>query len=129
MHHKRKLLIALAVTGALTAGFGTSVFSASAKPRTFVVTFLGGMQRTITVDVGADTPVDQIKLPGIDLPLLSIQEVTPPDAPTTGPITITPGAPAQRAARAGSVGRRAAGRRGGRQAEDDGHDEAQAPPG
>ncbi len=94
MHHKRKLLIALVVTGALTAGFGSSVFSASAKPRTFVVTFLGGMQRTITVDVGADTPVDQVTLPGIDLPLLSIQEVTPPDGPTGGPVTITPGAPA-----------------------------------
>ncbi len=97
MHHKRKLLIALLVTGVLTTSLGSSVFTASAKPRTFVITFLGGITRTVTLDVGVNTPIDQIKLPGINLPLLSIREVTPAAAPT-GPITITPGAPAQPAA-------------------------------
>jgi hypothetical protein len=97
MHHKRKLLIALIAAGALTAGLGSSVFSASAKQRTFLVTFLGGVQRTVTVDVGADTPADQIKLPGVDLPILSVREITPPDAPpSTGQpgVTLSPGAPA-----------------------------------
>ncbi|MDQ3850525.1 MAG: lytic murein transglycosylase [Actinomycetota bacterium] len=95
MHHKRRLLIALGVTGVLTVGFGSSVFEASAQPRTFVVTFLGGITRTVTVDVGIDTPVDSIRLPGLKLPILSIREVTTPQQPSA-PITITPGAPAQK---------------------------------
>ncbi len=97
MGHKRKLLVGLTVAGALSAGFGSSVLVASANERTFVVTLLGGIKHTVTLNIPADTPVDQIKLPGITgkLPILSIQEVTAPQSSTPGPlIKITPGAPA-----------------------------------
>jgi hypothetical protein len=98
MHQKRRVLIALAVTGGMTAGLGTVAAPASAVKRTFDVTLLGNVKRTITVDVGIDTPIDKIKLPGINLPLLRIVETTPAQAPpSSGPpsLTITPTAPTQ----------------------------------
>ncbi len=84
MHHKRRLLIALALTGGITAGLGTFASPANAKVRTFKVTGLLG-SKTITLDIGADTPVDQIRLPGINLgAILSIVETTPANAPSSG---------------------------------------------
>jgi Transglycosylase SLT domain/Peptidase family M23 len=96
MHHKRRLLIALAMTGGMTAGLGTVAAPAGAVVRTFDVTLLGNIKKTITVDVGINTPLDQIRLPGINLPLLRIVETTPAQAPPSGGaplLTITPTAP------------------------------------
>jgi hypothetical protein len=95
MHHKRRLLIALAMTGGMTAGLGTVASPASAIVRTFDVTLLGNIKKTITVDIGINTPLDQIRLPGINLPLLRIVETTPAQAPPSGAplLTITPTAP------------------------------------
>jgi len=82
MHHKRRLLIALVATSSISVGLGSLASTASAKTRTFVVTVAGNIKKTVTVDVGADVPIDQIKLPSIlGLPLLSIVETTPADAP------------------------------------------------
>src|SRR4051794_19693393 len=80
--NKRKLLIALLVAGLFSAGLGMGVFPASADQRTFVVTLVTGQQVTVTMDVPPGTPLDQIHPPGIDTPIASIVEVTPPaDAP------------------------------------------------
>jgi membrane-bound lytic murein transglycosylase B len=98
MHHKRRLLTAVVVSGGMAAGFGTIAIPANATVRTFEVTLLGKIKKTVTVDVGLDTPLDQIKLPNLgSLPILSIRETTPAQAtPSSGlSLTITPTAPAQ----------------------------------
>ena len=89
MHHKRRLLIALAMTGGITVGLGTFASPASAVVRTFEVTGVLG-KKTITLDIGADTPIDQIRFPGINLgAILSIKETTPAQAPSSsGPPSI-----------------------------------------
>ncbi len=77
MHRKRRLLIALVATGGMFAGLGSIATTANATPRTFVVTVVGNLKKTITVDVGANVPLDQIKLPSIlGLPVLDIKEIT-----------------------------------------------------
>ena len=81
MHDKRRLLIALALTGGFTAALGTFASPANAIVRTFEVTGVLG-KKTITLDIGADTPVDQVRLPGLNLgAILSIRETTPAQAP------------------------------------------------
>jgi len=85
----------MAASGAMAAGFGTAALPANATVRTFEVTLLGKIHKTVTVDVGLDTPLDQIKLPGLgNLPILSIRETTPAvAAPSSGlSLTITPSA-------------------------------------
>jgi murein DD-endopeptidase MepM/ murein hydrolase activator NlpD len=96
MHHKRRLLIALAMTGGIGVGLGTIASPAAAVPRSFELTLLGNIKRTITLDIPADTPLDQVKVPGLKLPLLSLVETTQPGAPSGGPLlSIKPTAPAQ----------------------------------
>ena len=75
--HKRKLLIGLATAGLLLAGFGAATMPASAEQRTLLVTLLGGAQVTVTVDVAPGTPTDQIQIPGVSAPIVSVQDVTP----------------------------------------------------
>jgi len=79
--HKRKLLIGLAVAGLFLAGFGAATMPASAEQRTLLVTLVGGAQVTVTVDVPPGTPVDQIHIPGITAPILSVQDITPAPQP------------------------------------------------
>ena len=87
---RRKPYTALALTGAVATIVAFSAAPASAAQRTFVVTLLGGAQVTVTVDVPPGTPVDQITFPGIDLPVVSVQEVTPPAETATPGQTATP---------------------------------------
>ena len=91
---RTKLLISLAVAGALSAGLGSSVLPASAEPHTLLVTLAGGKQLTITVDVPPGTPASQMPLPSFALPVVSVQDITPaapppqqppPSTTTTGP--------------------------------------------
>jgi murein DD-endopeptidase MepM/ murein hydrolase activator NlpD len=84
MHQKRRLLIAVAVTGGMTAGLGTFASPAGAVVRTFQVTLLGNIKKTVTLDIGVNTPLDQVRIPGLNLPLLSIVETTPAQAPPSG---------------------------------------------
>jgi len=97
MHHKRRLLIALAATAGLTVGLGSFASPANAIQRTFKVKGILG-DKTITLDIGADTPLDQIRLPSLNLgAILSIVETTPAQAPPSSgkpSLTITPTAPA-----------------------------------
>src|SRR6476469_2368399 len=79
----RKLFTALAAAGVISIGTGVMAAPASATPRTFIVTLLGGSQVTLTVDVPAGTPADQITFPGLSAPVVSVQEITP--APTATP--------------------------------------------
>lgn len=80
--HKRKLLIGLALAGLFLVGFGAATMPASAEQRTLLVTLLGGAQVTVTVDVPPGTPVDQITIPGVTTPIVSVQDITPtPPAP------------------------------------------------
>src|SRR4051794_24528849 len=87
--NKRKLLIALLVAGLFSAGLGMGVFPASADQRTFVVTLVTGQQVTVTMDVPAGTPLDQIHPPGITTPIASIVEVTAPPADSGAPVSVT----------------------------------------
>jgi hypothetical protein len=93
MHHTRRLVMALAVSGGMAVGLGATAMPANATIRTFEVTLLGKIKKTVTVDVGIDTPLDQIQLPNLGkLPILSIRETTPATAtPSSGlSLTITP---------------------------------------
>jgi len=89
--NKRKLLTGLSTAAVITAGFGSAVLPASADPRTFQVTLLGGAVITVSLDVPPGTPVDQVKVPGVDLPVIAITEVT---APAPAPAEPAPTAPA-----------------------------------
>src|SRR5689334_11204160 len=90
--HKRKLLIGLLVAGLFTAGLGAGLVPASADQRTFRVTFVGGTSTVVTLDIPAGTPASQVQIPGVSLPILSIEDITPPPPPattTTAPPTQT----------------------------------------
>ncbi len=98
MHHKRRLLIALVATSGISVGMASFAVTANATPRTFVVTVVGNIKKTVTVDVGADVPLDQIKLPSIlGLPILRIDEITQaaPIAPAAPVAPALPGATAE----------------------------------
>ena len=99
MHHKRRLLMAVVAGCGIAAGMGTFAGSAFAIQRTFEIQLLGNIKKTVTVDVGIDTPIDQIRLPNIgNLPILSIREITPVNAPPSSglpSLTIKPTSPAQ----------------------------------
>jgi murein DD-endopeptidase MepM/ murein hydrolase activator NlpD len=96
MHHKRRLLIALAMTGAVSASLGTFASPAAADVRTFELTLLGNIKRTVTLDIPANTPLSQVHIPGLKLPLLSLKEIGSTTGTTGGPLlSITPTAPAQ----------------------------------
>jgi transglycosylase-like protein with SLT domain/peptidase M23-like protein len=75
--NKRKLLIALTAVVACTASLLAFVLPASAQLRSFRVTLLGGRQLTVTLDVAPGTPLNQIKIPGVNVAILAIQEIPP----------------------------------------------------
>ncbi|MFL5845401.1 MAG: lytic murein transglycosylase [Solirubrobacteraceae bacterium] len=101
--NKHKLLIGLLVAGLFTAGLGAGVFPASADQHTYKVTFVGGTSTIVTLDVPAGTPVDQVTIPGVALPVLSIEDITPasstpapaPTTATTPPATDEPATPSE----------------------------------
>ncbi len=103
MHHKRRLLIALVVTGALTAGFLSSALTANAEMKTFKIVLLGGITTTVTLDLPPGASLDQIQIPGIgDLPIISITQIGGPS--TAAPAAPTPTTPAGPTADAPSAG-------------------------
>jgi murein DD-endopeptidase MepM/ murein hydrolase activator NlpD len=75
---KRKLLIALAAVALFSAGLIASVLPAAASLRAFKLTLLGGRQLTVTLDVPAGTPLNQVKVPGVTVPIVRIEEITLP---------------------------------------------------
>src|SRR3954447_1284503 len=87
---KRRKLLTTVATGAVAVIVAATATPASATPRTFVVTLVGGAQVTLTVDVPPGTPVDQISFPGLQLPVASVQEITAPAATPGVGVQLTP---------------------------------------
>ena len=85
----RRIVTAAAAAAALAGGLGTASQPASAQPRTLVVTLAGGQTMTVTVDVPPGTPLSQIRIPGVSLPIVGISEPNPP-APVQPPAQTTP---------------------------------------
>jgi hypothetical protein len=88
---KAKLMTGLLAAGAVAGGFGSAVLPAGATPRTVEVTLLGGQVVTLTIDVPPGTPLDQIQIPGIKLPIVSIKVLGEPEpAPAPAPAPAAP---------------------------------------
>ena len=85
---QRKTLITLLTAGAFVAGLGAGVLPAAAELRTLTVTLLGGSTVHVTVDVPPGTPLDQIKLPALNLPVIGVSDSGP--QPGTGGGTTPP---------------------------------------
>jgi hypothetical protein len=86
------------MAGGISAGLGTIASPAAADVRTFELTLLGNIKRTVTLDIPANTPLSQVHIPGLKLPLLSLKEVGSTSGTAGGPLlSITPTAPAQQA--------------------------------
>ncbi len=89
--NSRKLLgIALAAT-ALYAG--VLVASASAELHRVQVTLVTGQVLTVTVDVPAGTPVQQVQIPGLPAPVQNIVDLGPVATPTPIPTPTVPKVP------------------------------------
>src|SRR4051812_6394094 len=91
--NKRKLLIGLLVAGLFAAGFGTSIFPASADQRTYVITLATGQTVTVTEDVPSGTPADQVpQPPDIATPIVGVQQVpSSPQQTSSGPVQVSSG--------------------------------------
>jgi len=73
---------------------------AGAEPRTITVTLLGGETISITLDVPPGTPLDQIVLPPIDTPILTVTDhgaAPQPPAPVPKPGAAAPADAARKA--------------------------------
>src|SRR4051794_19328959 len=89
--NKRKLVIGLASAGALSAGFSAAVMPASAEMRHLTVTLLSGRVMEVDVDVPPGTPLDQVVIPGVDEPVVSVVDSGPATgAPTPEKTDETP---------------------------------------
>jgi murein DD-endopeptidase MepM/ murein hydrolase activator NlpD len=93
MTSRRPIAIALAASAFYA---GVFVTAAHAEMHYVRVTLVTGQQLTITVEVPAGTPVDQIQIPGLPAPVASIvdlgsTETTPTPTATTAPtVTVQP---------------------------------------
>src|SRR5438552_4150565 len=70
--HTRKLLIGLVVAGLLAAGFGNTILPAGADERTVYVTLVTGETVPVTVTAPPGTPADQIPVPTVSTPVVSV---------------------------------------------------------
>src|SRR3954451_18757027 len=85
---KRRLLTGALAVAAVSVGVGSVVMPASADQRTLIVTLATGQKITVTVDVPPGTPVDQIQIPGVSGPVVSVQDITAPSQPNTPPAQV-----------------------------------------
>jgi hypothetical protein len=86
---KRKLLTGLASAGVFSAGFGAAVLPASAELRMLTVTLLGGTTTQVAADVPPGTPLEQVTIPGITVPIIGISDAGPVPTDSTAPATTT----------------------------------------
>ncbi|MDX6658640.1 MAG: hypothetical protein QOH62_3433, partial [Solirubrobacteraceae bacterium] len=89
----RKLLIGLIVAGLFAAGFGSTILPAGAQQRTVYVTLATGETVPVTVDVPPGTPADQVQVPNVTTPVVSVSDSPPPastDTQATTPPTPDP---------------------------------------
>jgi hypothetical protein len=89
----RPIAIALAASALYS---GVLVASAHAETHYVRVTLITGQQLTVTVDVPAGTPLDQVTIPGLPAPIKSIADLGVADGTPTPTPTATP-APTQTA--------------------------------
>ena len=68
---------AAAATAVIGAAIAVGPGAADAEPRTITVTLLGGAKLTLTVDVPPGTPLDQIRIPGLQGPIVGISDSGP----------------------------------------------------
>jgi hypothetical protein len=126
--HVWKAIAGIGTAGALAAGLGVGTSPAGADPVTLVVTLQGGGQVTLTADVPPGTPLDQVKIPGLAVPIVKVEVIRgPAPAPTPAPAapllpavpatTGDDGAAAQQAEERSNAKRSAAGRRDRRAAD------------
>jgi murein DD-endopeptidase MepM/ murein hydrolase activator NlpD len=81
--HTRKLLIGLVVAGLFAAGFGNTILPAGADERTVYVTLATGETIPVTVTAPAGTPADQIPVPTVSTPVVSVSDQPPPSTSTS----------------------------------------------
>jgi hypothetical protein len=81
--HTRKLLIGLVVAGLFAAGFGNTILPAGAQERTVYVTLVTGETVPVTVTAPAGTPADQIPVPTVSTPVVSVSDQPPPPSTST----------------------------------------------
>jgi hypothetical protein len=89
----RKLLIGLIVAGLFAAGFGNTILPAGAQERTVYVTLVTGQTVPVTVDAPPGTPADEIQVPNVTTPVVSVSDSPPPastETETTPPSTPAP---------------------------------------
>jgi hypothetical protein len=84
------LLRPLVGVAALAAGVGFSATPAAARTCTVTAIVQGGRQVTVTVDIPPGTPVEEVELPGVHVPVVSIVSTTcalktPTPSPTPKP--------------------------------------------
>ena len=82
MRSTKRLAVLLLTAVLVAVGLTVPVSTALAERHVLRVTLLGGAVITVTVDVPPGTPLDQIHIPGVSLPVVSVQDLTPA-APTT----------------------------------------------
>jgi murein DD-endopeptidase MepM/ murein hydrolase activator NlpD len=87
--HTRKLLIGLIVAGLFAAGFGNTILPAGAQERTVYVTLVTGETVPVTVDVPPGTPADEIPVPTVSTPVVSVSDTPPPPSTSTQQSTPT----------------------------------------
>jgi hypothetical protein len=88
--HTRKLLIGLVVAGLFAAGFGNTILPAGADERTVYVTLATGETVPVTVTAPAGTPADQIPVPTVSTPVVSVSDSPPPTTSTQDTGSTTP---------------------------------------
>jgi murein DD-endopeptidase MepM/ murein hydrolase activator NlpD len=87
--HTRKLLIGLIVAGLFAAGFGNTILPAGAQERTVYVTLVTGETVPVTVTAPEGTPADQIPVPTVSTPVVSVSDSPPPPSTSTQQSTPT----------------------------------------
>src|SRR4051794_40394203 len=90
MRSTTRLAVLLLTAVLIAVGLAAPVSTALALPHTLRVTLVGGSVITVTVDVPPGVSVDQVQIPGVSLPVQSVQDLTP-----TAPIPTTPSTPTQ----------------------------------
>ncbi|WP_205696476.1 lytic murein transglycosylase [Conexibacter sp. SYSU D00693] len=96
---RRKVAAGLLAAGAVTVGLGGAALPASAETKTVVITLLGGQEIRVQLDIPDGTPLDQVAIPGIKLPIISVRvegesSTPPPVTSPQPPVSTQPAAPA-----------------------------------
>ncbi|HWT93840.1 MAG TPA: hypothetical protein VN238_12630, partial [Solirubrobacteraceae bacterium] len=87
--HSRRLAVALTTAGLATVALSGVTHDAAAVPRTFQVKLVTGA--TITVALDLPPGVTPSSIPGVNVGIVSITEVTP--EPSAPPVQVDPGLP------------------------------------